>query len=161
MLGKNGVTVNGALHTPSPTPVPLLSKDLITMGDTTFHFLLPFKRGRCSSGPTHHAACMLTLLLMHVHAVAGREQRPPSQPRSPGTCPLSQLWWFHKSCLTLSPCHQIGRAPPGGTAAAGTPVHARVPGLPACTPAAGAPAGLHPGQRCWGAGLACHVWLVG
>lgn len=46
MLGKNGVTVNGALHTPSPTPVPLLSKDLITMGDTTFHFLLPFKRGR-------------------------------------------------------------------------------------------------------------------
>ena len=47
VLGKNGVTVNGALHTPSPSAVPLLSKDLITMGDSSFHFLLPAKRSRC------------------------------------------------------------------------------------------------------------------
>ena len=48
MHGKNGVTVNGALHTPSPSAVPLLSKDLITMGDSSFYFLLPAKkRSRC------------------------------------------------------------------------------------------------------------------
>ena len=33
IMGKNGVTVNGTLHTPSATAVRLRSRDLITMGD--------------------------------------------------------------------------------------------------------------------------------
>lgn len=45
ILGKNGVTVNGTLHTPSTSEtggcVKLRSGDHLTMGDNSFHFLLP------------------------------------------------------------------------------------------------------------------------
>ena len=57
MLGKNGVTVNGTLHTPSNMAVPLLSRDIITMGDSSFYFLLPAKR------PGYSPASAVSVLL--------------------------------------------------------------------------------------------------
>ncbi|CAL8463819.1 g3353 [Coccomyxa elongata] len=41
VLGKNGVTVQGTLHTPSSPPVVLRSQDLIQIADRSFYFLLP------------------------------------------------------------------------------------------------------------------------
>ncbi|KAK9805125.1 hypothetical protein WJX72_000415 [[Myrmecia] bisecta] len=41
VLGKNGVTVSGTLYTPSSPPLALRTRDLIQMGDRSFHFLLP------------------------------------------------------------------------------------------------------------------------
>jgi len=39
--GKNGVYVEGILHTPGSAPVRLSSQNLIQMGDKSFFFLLP------------------------------------------------------------------------------------------------------------------------
>ncbi|CAD7703127.1 unnamed protein product [Ostreobium quekettii] len=41
VLGKNGVTVRGVLHTPSSAPLELHSQDFVSMGDRGFYFLLP------------------------------------------------------------------------------------------------------------------------
>eukprot|EP00877_Chromochloris_zofingiensis_P010598 jgi/Chrzof1/5792/Cz16g16020.t1 len=40
-LGKNGVTVNGNLHTPTSPPAILQSQDFVQVGDRSFFFLLP------------------------------------------------------------------------------------------------------------------------
>lgn len=39
--GKNGVYVEGILHTPESPPIPLRSQYQIRMGDRVFFFLLP------------------------------------------------------------------------------------------------------------------------
>lgn len=41
VLGKNGVTVHGTLHTPGSPPVVLNSQDNIQIADRSFYFLLP------------------------------------------------------------------------------------------------------------------------
>jgi hypothetical protein len=41
VLGKNGVTVKGTLHTPNSAPVVLQSQDLLQIGESSFWFLLP------------------------------------------------------------------------------------------------------------------------
>lgn len=41
MQGKNGITVNGTLHTPTTGPCVLNSQDLLQAGDHNFYFLLP------------------------------------------------------------------------------------------------------------------------
>lgn len=47
MLGKNGVTVHGTLHTPSSPPVVLKSQDNIQIADRSFYFLLPSEPQWC------------------------------------------------------------------------------------------------------------------
>lgn len=47
VLGKNGVTVQGTLHTPSSPPVVLRSQDLIQIADRSFYFLLPRQQQWC------------------------------------------------------------------------------------------------------------------
>ena len=63
VMGKNGVTVNGTLHTPSAAAVRLRSRDLITMGDSSFHFLLPCKVTRYDSAAVHHNTLYLKACL--------------------------------------------------------------------------------------------------
>lgn len=41
VMGKNGVTVNGVLHTPSSAPQPLYTQDFLQVGEQKFFFLLP------------------------------------------------------------------------------------------------------------------------
>lgn len=41
VLGKNGVSVNSVLHTPSSPPVVLHSQDVLQIGDQRIYFLLP------------------------------------------------------------------------------------------------------------------------
>jgi FHA domain len=41
VMGKNGVTVQGSLYTPTSEPKQLKSQDLLQIGDCSFHFLLP------------------------------------------------------------------------------------------------------------------------
>ncbi|KAG7674515.1 hypothetical protein Ndes2526B_g05250 [Nannochloris sp. 'desiccata'] len=43
VLGRNGVMVDGSLYEPEYGPVPLRSKALLQIGDTSFYFLLPKK----------------------------------------------------------------------------------------------------------------------
>ena len=55
VIGKNGVHVNGELFTPDKSPAVLSSKQLITMGEVKFYFLLPtggsgVVGGRAASG---------------------------------------------------------------------------------------------------------------
>ncbi len=40
-MGKNGVTVNGILHTPSSAPQQLYTQDFLQVGEQKFFFLLP------------------------------------------------------------------------------------------------------------------------
>ena len=47
VLGKNGVTVHGTLHTPSSPPVVLRSQDNIQIADRSFYFLLPSEPQWC------------------------------------------------------------------------------------------------------------------
>lgn len=49
--GKNGVHVEGILHTPDSPPIPLRSQHQIRMGDRVFFFLLP-KRDTTDEAPT-------------------------------------------------------------------------------------------------------------
>lgn len=41
VMGKNGVTVNGILHTPSSAPQQLYTQDFLQVGEQKFFFLLP------------------------------------------------------------------------------------------------------------------------
>lgn len=41
VMGKNGVTVNGVLHTPSSAPQQLYTQDFLQVGEQKFYFLLP------------------------------------------------------------------------------------------------------------------------
>ena len=41
VMGKNGVTVNGVLHTPSSAPQQLYTQDFLQVGEQKFFFLLP------------------------------------------------------------------------------------------------------------------------
>lgn len=50
MLGKNGVTVHGTLHTPGSPPVVLHSQDNIQIADRSFYFLLPSQPQWCTPG---------------------------------------------------------------------------------------------------------------
>ncbi len=47
VLGKNGVTVEGTLHTPSSPPFVLRSQDLIQIADRSLYFLLPRQQQWC------------------------------------------------------------------------------------------------------------------
>ncbi|EIE18840.1 hypothetical protein COCSUDRAFT_45003 [Coccomyxa subellipsoidea C-169] len=49
VLGKNGVTVEGTLHTPSSPPVVLRSQDLIQIADRSLYFLLPRQQQQWAS----------------------------------------------------------------------------------------------------------------
>ncbi|GMH39980.1 hypothetical protein BSKO_07884 [Bryopsis sp. KO-2023] len=51
VLGKNGVTIRGVLHTPASPPMELRSRDLIQMGDKSFYFLLPKDASRLGPPP--------------------------------------------------------------------------------------------------------------
>lgn len=46
VLGKNGVSVNNELYTPSSPPLELKSQDFLQVGDKAFYFLLPRDAGR-------------------------------------------------------------------------------------------------------------------
>lgn len=48
MLGKNGVTVQGTLHTAGSPPVVLRSQDKIQIADRSFYFLLPRQEQWCA-----------------------------------------------------------------------------------------------------------------
>lgn len=41
VMGKNGVTVNGVLHTPSSASQQLYTQDFLQVGEQKFYFLLP------------------------------------------------------------------------------------------------------------------------
>lgn len=41
VMGKNGVTVNGVLHTPNSGPQQLYTQDFLQVGEHKFYFLLP------------------------------------------------------------------------------------------------------------------------
>ncbi|MEW5306849.1 MAG: hypothetical protein WDW36_009287 [Sanguina aurantia] len=55
VLSKNGISVNHTLFTPQSLPQPLHSRDLLQVGDKSFHFLLPRVR-RASPHPAQHTA---------------------------------------------------------------------------------------------------------
>jgi hypothetical protein len=51
VLGRNGVTVDGALYQPESGAVPLKSKALLQIGDVSFYFLLPKKLSKLFTTP--------------------------------------------------------------------------------------------------------------
>lgn len=55
VLSKNGISVNHTLFTPQSLPKPLHSRDLLQVGDKSFHFLLPRVR-RANPPPAQHTA---------------------------------------------------------------------------------------------------------
>lgn len=69
VMGKNGVTVNGILHTPSSAPQQLYTQDFLQVGEQKFFFLLP-------KGTSRSALLLqnLTLVIMS-HLKCGRLQQ--------------------------------------------------------------------------------------
>lgn len=72
VLSKNGVTIEGTLHTPDSGPVALHSQDTITVSDQSFVFLLPKDVRRCG---TCAASCCLLFIHIILHTTLF-QQRP-------------------------------------------------------------------------------------
>ncbi|KAK9790762.1 hypothetical protein WJX73_008037 [Symbiochloris irregularis] len=82
VLGKNGVTVNGTLHTPSETGgcVKLRSGDHLSMGDNSFHFLLPARTIRHME---NGQPVVKRLKLSHRPSPQARSNPPAKRPSVP------------------------------------------------------------------------------
>ena len=69
VLGKNGVTVHGTLHTPGSPPVVLNSQDNLQIADRSFHFLLPSQPQWCARSPPHSFALACLVHTSHQHGL--------------------------------------------------------------------------------------------
>ncbi len=72
-MGKNGVTVNGILHTPSSAPQQLYTQDFLQVGEQKFFFLLPkgtSRRRPPSASPPAYVS--LAFIQTHLHVLLVR-----------------------------------------------------------------------------------------
>lgn len=81
VMGKNGVTVNGILHTPSSAPQQLYTQDFLQVGEQKFFFLLPKgtsrRRPPSASPPAKPESSVALLPMEGQHPATGHVMSEP------------------------------------------------------------------------------------